>query len=304
MRRSAAFRQPGKHGTKLLLFILCLIGLTGAAAWYLLRTPTQPIQDTETRQGQAVTEEPQPTFVRDNTLEGLLADFVTSSDASYGISVHEVFRTDLPLLLRTADYNAGAQLVPASTYKIYVAVIMLQAIEQGTYSLDTPTRTGESVNVCLEKMIVNSDNDCGRALGFLLGWQDINQALWDQGISTKTDLYNYVDGSDEPVGDKYTTTEDTTKLLTAIYDGSSLNKDHTTLLLSLMERQLWRERLAAGLPAGTKIASKPGWLDGIQAEIGIVYGPNSTYVISVLSTEANSRPLADLSALIYSYLNP
>lgn len=237
----------------------------------------------------------------DEALNTAIADYASASAADYGVYVVELKNaTDTPL--RKAAQNADAQFVPASVYKIFVAYSVLHRFETNELQPNLVTRTGQTTMECVEDMLINSDNDCGRALGFSVGWQTINDELRTLGL-TNTNLNNYDPPSEEPVRDKLTTAQDVGLFLEKLYNNQLLNNSNTRLLIDIMKKQAWRERLAAGLPANATIASKPGWLTGIQTDAGIVYGPSNTYIAVILSTESTPQPLATLSELIYNHLN-
>ena len=209
---------------------------------------------------------------------------------------------------RQASYRATTSVIPGSTYKIYVAYAVLHAIEQGTYTLNSPTSGGYTIQQDLTTMIVNSDNAAARRLGFMLGWKNINSLLATQSV-TSTNLYNYVPPSTDPVGDKHTTATDLSTILKKLYAGQLLNSDHTALLLSLMKQQHYRSAIPAGVPSGVTVADKPGWLTPADGETGytyndagIVYGPKSDYLIVVTTAGSSPTPLANLSKQVYNYL--
>jgi beta-lactamase class A len=100
--------------------------------------------------------------------------------------------------------------------------------------------------------------------------------------------------------DNLVSAADLGRLLTAIATGASpATASGTPVLaglsacremLATLEAQQHREDLAAGLPAGTRIAHKNGWVTGIRHGAGIVYPPDADpYVIVVCTT----TPLAD-----------
>lgn len=210
--------------------------------------------------------------------------------------------------LREATLHANDSVVPASAYKIYVAYGVLHGMEQGTYSLNTILKDGNTIQSDLNAMILNSDNDAARTLGFLVGWQNLNSLLKSQGINS-TDLDNYIGTNTNPVGDKHTTSQDLATLLDKLYDGKLLTAPNTQLLLNLMKNQHYRERIPSGVPAGVSVADKPGWLTGnddpgttVQNDAAIVYGPKTTYILVITTNGSSTQPLADLSRQIYSYL--
>lgn len=236
-----------------------------------------------------------------------LQQIIESWAAKYSFHTSVVVR-ELTGDLRSATWQATDSVVPASTYKIYVAYGVLHGIELGSYTLNTKTSDGNTVQTDLNNMILNSDNDAARTLGFLVGWQNLNTLLQGQGISS-TNLNNYVGSNTSPVGDKHTTAADLTTMLDKLYSGQALNQTHTQLLLHLMENQHYRERVPSGVPAGVTVADKPGWLTGnddpgtiVQNDAAIVYGPKSTYELVITTSGSSTSPLAALSAQVYNYL--
>jgi beta-lactamase class A len=203
--------------------------------------------------------------------------------------------------LRTADRNPNVAMTTASTYKIYVAYATLHEVEQGKYTMLTRTRTGQTVSGALNKMIVQSDNTSAEALGFLVGWNTVDSLAAQQG-ATNTYINNYDSTGHATIGEKHSTTADLTLMITKLQQDTLLNATDTKLLLELMKTQVWRERVPAGVPANIAVADKPGWLTNVQNDAAVVYGPKSTYTIVIMTTGNATKPLANLSAQVYDYL--
>lgn len=291
-------RRTVKKTNKVLPILAILIVIT-VLGWHFLKPSSSPVSQKANESSESLssdTEAQQKLPIEDKELEQLLATWTNGRTAEYGISVREITGD-----LRFANYNGEAKMVPASTYKLYAAYAILHAIENGEYSLNYTLSTGQTVTECLSDMIINSDNECGRAIGFLLGWENINTLLRSQGFSS-TELNNYIGSGTDPVGDKTTTAQTLALFLTKLEKSQLLNEDHTTLLKNLMKEQVWRERIPAGISSSVVIADKPGWLDNIQTDAAIVYGEQSTYIVVILSTEDSPQPLAELSTKIYEYL--
>jgi hypothetical protein len=75
--------------------------------------------------------------------------------------------------------------------------------------------------------------------------------------------------------------------------------------------------ITAGLPDGTRIAHKHGWIeeaDGLlhtMSDTAIVFAPNRPYILTIyahhpvnLVFDNGNRLLARLSQVVYGYLNP
>jgi beta-lactamase class A len=203
--------------------------------------------------------------------------------------------------LREATRNQNTAMTTASTYKVYVAYAVLHQVEQGTYTMNTHTRTGQTIGATLSKMILQSDNASGEALGSLIGWGTVDSLAASAG-ATHTQLNNYDRYGNLTNTEKHTTATDLTTMVTKLQQGTLLNKSNTQLLLGLMENQEWRERIPSGIPAGITVADKPGWLSNVENDAAIVYGPKSTYTLVIMTSGSTTQPLADLSKLIYTYL--
>ena len=236
-------------------------------------------------------------------LQQIIDNWVSQQSFNATVSVQELSGDS-----RAAGHLQSSSMATASTFKLYVAYATLYQIEQGKYSLSTVTSDGKTIQTDLTNMIVNSDNDASRTLGFMLGWQNINDLLKGQGL-TATNLNNYNPASTDPIGDKHSTAADFTTFLGLLNSGKLLNQDDTEYLLGLMERQNYRERVPAGVPSSITVADKPGWLkvsegdgENVQDDAAIVYGPKSTYVLVIMTNGTNPQPLANLSGHIYDYL--
>ena len=210
--------------------------------------------------------------------------------------------------LHAASHNADTTAVTASTYKLFVAYTALYDVEQGTYTMDTRISTGQTVSDALNKMMVNSDNPSGKALGIFVGWAHVDSLVAAAG-ATHTNTNNYDSAGNLLRADKYTTAGDLAVILTKLQQGVLLNASDTSMLLGLMKNQTWRERIPAGVPSGIAVADKPGWLnvgegdgENVQNDAAIVYGPKSTYVIVITTDSSGPQPLADLSRQVYGYL--
>lgn len=232
----------------------------------------------------------------DKTLQSQIETWVKDKDADFGIAVQEITGQQ-----RVARHQAQKAFPTASTYKLFVAYGLLHQVEKGELALQHKLESGDTVQTCLRKMIVISDNTCGRALGFLADWKKTEKLLKEKDIS-KTYLNNYDENNQLLDAEKTSTAQDHVKLLRLLQRGELLNRKHADLVVSHMKKQQWRERIPAGVPKGVEVADKPGFLPGMQNDAAIVYGPKSTYVITILSSSDNPEDLADLSKLVYNYL--
>ncbi len=90
--------------------------------------------------------------------------------------------------------------------------------------------------------------------------------------------------------DNIVTAADMARLLVALGTGRLAGAAATTEMVATLEAQERREDLVAGLPPGTRVAFKNGWIDGARHAAGIVYPADTDpYTLVVCLT----TPLAD-----------
>lgn len=101
--------------------------------------------------------------------------------------------------------------------------------------------------------------------------------------------------------------------LVTVFPGGEFTQTECRQMLELMSGNDLLRLLQGGLPAGTRISHKNGWLTETVGDAGIVYSPNGrNYVISVFIWEDTGFqnferlwPLVeDISRAAYNYFNP
>lgn len=228
-----------------------------------------------------------------NTDEGLYKLFANFDATHYG--AHHIAAVELKGQgSRSAFYKADEKIIPASTYKLFLAYGILQQVEEGTLTMDSPTVEG-TVKYCIERMIHLSTNECGIALQNVLGWAAFDKKLIADGFaSTKL---NNADNSD-----KQTTARDEMQLLTKLYNRELLNDGSTQYLLGLMQNQVWR----SGIPSGSRgavVADKVGYLFSLTHDIAIVYSPKATYALVVMTEGSSWTNIKLLAQEVYEFYN-
>jgi Beta-lactamase enzyme family/Putative peptidoglycan binding domain len=230
-----------------------------------------------------------------NSSEGLyklIEQFAKTHSGSYKVAAVELKDGQT----RSAFYAADDQIITASTFKVFVAYVALLKIEQGVYTLDTQTELG-SIDYCMRRMLIPSADDCALALQHLIGWSEIDRVLAAAGFGS-TDLNNSTGG------DKYSTARDEMKLLTKLYNGELLSASSVDYLFSIMDDQIYRSGIIAG-SRGTRAPSKVGILYGLRHDIGVVYGPKTTYALVILTNNAGGSftNVKLLAEQIYDFYN-
>ncbi len=121
-------------------------------------------------------------------------------------------------------------------------------------------------------MINISDNQCGRALGTILGWGKQNAGLASAGY-TATSLAD----------PQRTSAADAARLLERLYSGTLASPSMSKRFMAELKDQRVRDRLPTGLPVDGIMAHKTGDLDGYVHDAGIVFGPKTDYLVVVMS---------------------
>lgn len=225
-------------------------------------------------------------------LNALIRYWEATTYGNYGIIVREIGGQN-----RYAEFGADKRFVTASTYKMFLAYTVFKKIEAGKITPSQTTDMGWTVEDCITEMIVNSTNPCAVSLQNLVGWKEVDRMLHQAGF---TDTYlNNLHGDE----DKYTTVRDEADFLLRLYGGSLMNQAHTNQLLGLMQRQIWRGGIPAGVPYGTTVANKVGFYDGWIHDVAIVYGPKSTYILAIMSRGGSDPGFAELSRQVYDFFN-
>lgn len=96
----------------------------------------------------------------------------------------------------------------------------------------------------------------------------------------------------------------------------TLSPERCTEMIKRLEQNGDKSRMVAGLPSGTVVAHKSGWIEDMQADVGIVRSPGGNYLTAIyvyrdirgtntyLTDKVVTPVIAAFSRLIYSYYNP
>lgn len=259
---------------------------TGASGQALDVGPTiqslQTVVDGGAARASAVTKVIPPTeqYTRtyspsDAGLSALMANFAKDHPGTFGVSMVE-----LDGKKRRADFRGNEQFVTASTYKLFVAYSLLKQIDAGK-------RDWDSNAACFNKMISLSDNACAESFLSSLGLKTVTDDIQAIGLKNSTFMKS---------GGPFTTANDLTLELGMIATGQNFSGANQQRLIAAMKANVYRK----GIPAGVQgtVADKVGFMDGLLHDAAIVYGPNGTYVLAIMSDGSSWATIADLAKQI------
>lgn len=192
---------------------------------------------------------------------------------------------------RNVSANGDRAYHPASTYKLFIAYGVIKRIEANQWKWSDQVN-GMSVDDCLTRMIVNSDNACAEAFAEKMGgWGAVQTEVKATG-ATGTNL-----NLGEPVG----TVKDQVLFLTKLHNNQLMKQENRDKLLALMKRQQYR----AGIPSGVsfEVADKVGFLGANLHDSGLVYSPHGVYALSIYSSGGSWGNIADAARRIEALLS-
>lgn len=97
------------------------------------------------------------------------------------------------------------------------------------------------------------------------------------------------------------------KLLAALERGQVASAWATQTMLGTLSRQEFNDEIPAGLPPGTRVAHKTGWITATTHDAAIVYPPSASPFVLVILTRAipertdAQRLMADLARIVWEF---
>lgn len=164
------------------------------------------------------------------------------------LRVHDQFDSAVPgaTFLTTADYDNDPQVWDALGDEVPLAWLVDRAIIRSS---------NLATNLLIERVGTDAVDAVYRAVG-----------------ATRSALRRSI--QDAPAGEagrwNETTASDSGHVLLAVADGSLLGPDASQAVESLLARCEDDDALPAGLPAGTYVAHKPGWIDDACHDVALV----------------------------------
>jgi beta-lactamase class A len=157
-------------------------------------------------------------------------------------------------------------------------------------------------------MVAVSDNAATNVLIDRVGMQNVNARLRKLGL-TKTMLRRkMIDVAAAKRGDENVSTpQEMVRLLEAIYKEKALNKELTAELIKQLSTKK-ESYIPRELPPDVQVANKPGDLDGIRTDSGIVFVKNRPFVISVMTAydrdeRAAERMIGEVALQAFRYFD-
>ena len=230
--------------------------------------------------------------------------------------------------LRTGDtlaISAGTRFHAASTMKVPVMIELFRRHDAGDLRLDSTivlrnafksivdgspfsldagddsdsslyAKTGQRVTLreLNERMITRSSNLATNAVIALLGAGRVEATARDLGATTMQVRRGVEDTKAFNAGLNNTTSaRDLGVLMTALAEDKAASPASCEAMRTILRRQEFNDEIPAGLPPGTPVAHKTGWITATTHDAAIIYPPGRRpYVLVVLTRAIPGREVA------------
>ncbi|HWY42321.1 MAG TPA: serine hydrolase [Candidatus Sulfotelmatobacter sp.] len=204
----------------------------------------------------------------------------------------------------TITLNADEVFPTASSIKIAILAELYHQVQQGKLSLSdayvlqstdlvggsgiagslTPGVTRLTLRDVAALMISVSDNSMTNVIINRIGMENVNSLLDSLGLTHTRLRRKMMDVKAAAEGrENVSTPREMALLLEALYRGKVLNKQFTDDFFNLLSVHK-ESYIPRNLPEDLRVANKPGELEGVRTDSGIVFTGKRPYVINVMTT--------------------
>jgi beta-lactamase class A len=247
-------------------------------------------------------------------LETRVEEIAARLDGLMGVAILDL--TDGRILLRNADrvFPAASSIKIAILLELYRQDQEARAGAKGKAKLndsytfdpkdlveDSQIMAGLTAGVTrvtnrdlAQFMVAVSDNAAANILIDRVGKDNVNAMLHSLGLSKTMLRRKMMDIAAARRGDENVATpQEMVRLLEMIYKGKALNKELTDELIKQLKTLKKDSYLSYELPAAVELADKPGTLDGVRNDSGIVFAQNRPFAISVMTAYDRDEKAAE-----------
>ena len=202
---------------------------------------------------------------------------------------------------QTLSVNGDEVFPTASTIKIHILTQLLAKAERGELDLDQTMRItsdihvpGSGVLAAMERdveltvldvavlMIIVSDNTATNLCIDMAGIEGTNALLRDLGLTATTLRRKMQDKAAVARNDENVSTPIECVAMLELLQAGRPSPGVAEQCLSILKKSK-ASPLSQVVPTGTPLANKPGGMDRVRCDAGIVYLPNRPYAIAVMT---------------------
>lgn len=249
-----------------------------------------------------------------------LTRIASEFDGVMGIAARDLTGSD------RFEINADTVFPQASSIKIAILIELFRQAQAGTLRLEERVElkrslvvggsgvlqhfgdgtSGLSLHDLTVLMIVLSDNTATNLVIDHVGLDNVNRTLDRLGLLHTRLQRRMLDAQAQRAGrENLSSPREMTQLLALLHQGKVLDAEHTAAALEIL-KYAKDTPLRRGLPANVALADKPGSLEGVRCDSGIVMLAGRPYAISVMTTFANDseaaeRAITEVSRILFDY---
>lgn len=254
-------------------------------------------------------------------LKALMEEFPAKS-ALYCVDL----KTGMPI----AAIREQTKVVSASTIKVMILCCALQGVLEGKYALDqfipiTAEDFCDDTNVFVPEyrtdgatlwehlywMTVCSDNTATNTVISLLGYDHINAYCEKLGLMASCVQRKMLDWKAIEEGrNNYTSPVDQYRIYSLLYRGEILNAELRAVAVDFLSRSRYFGGLLRYIPDPVEVWRKPGGLDHLDHDAGIILLKNKPYFLGIFTwngpaldgEDQQQRFIGKLSRIVYDYM--
>lgn len=222
-------------------------------------------------------------------------------------------------------YHADSQFPTASSIKIPVMIGMFRDAQAGRFRFSDPVEVrwvGHNddsegplrlrlihgpvrmpVSEVVEAMMRWSDNSAANKCIEMVGMDRVNSLVRQLGLRDTHLRREMMDAAAAAAGrENVSTPLDLARLMQAIYENKAADPESCHRMLALM-KTVHAPFMGPAIPPGVELAAKPGSLDGVRCEAGIVFLKDHPFALAVMSTylKPELNPVADAARILVDY---
>jgi beta-lactamase class A len=255
-----------------------------------------------------------------HVLERRLDTIVTSLDGVLGYTIIDLTSGDTIGRLQDSVFPTASTIKLAILYELFkqadegaidldqIRPLNRQHVVGGTGVLRELTAPSMALRDYAALMIVLSDNTATNVLIDTVGMEKVTARMRALGLPQTKLRRRMIDLDAAKRGDENVSTPgELAKLLQVLDRGDGLSKKSHDALIAILEKDKTTP-MRSGIPTEVPVANKPGSLEGVAVDAGIVYLKNRPYIFAAMSTflaheETGDAAITAASHAVFEYFS-